>query len=166
MYQPYPTGGQQPMTPVPAEPPQSVRRAVNLMYAGAAVSVVGLIIEVFTVGSLKSAIRSSNSNLTASQIHSVEIGTIVFEVVIGLIGVGLWIWMARMNLAGRSWARILASVLFGLSTLSLLSTIVRPNSAVTVIYEVVVWLVGLGAIWMLWQRESSAYIKASSSRVS
>ena len=80
-----------------------------------------------------------------------------FIILTGLIGVGLWLWMARMNGAGRSWARVVASVLFALSTLSVLTSIARPSAGVTRIFGVLVWLVGLGAIVLLWQRDSSDY---------
>lgn len=164
MYQPYPTSGQQPMAPVPADPPQTVRRAVNLMYAGAALSAIEIIIGLFTVGSLKSAIRSQYPNYSASQIHTAQVAALTVAVVVGLLGVGLWIWMARANLAGRTWARIVATVLFAINTIDLLAAIVQPHSVVSLVLAVLVWLVGLGAIFMLWQRESSAYFQARSAR--
>ena len=164
MYQPYPTSGQQPMAPVPADPPQTVRRAVNLMYAGAALSAIEIIIGLFTVGSLKSAIRSRYPNYSASQIHTAQVAALTVAVVVGLLGVGLWIWMARANLAGRTWARIVATVLFAINTIDLLAAIVQPHSVVSLVLAVLVWLVGLGAIFMLWQRESSAYFQARSAR--
>ena len=165
MYQPYPTGGQQPMAPVPAEPPQTVRRAVNLMYAGAALSAIEIIIGLFTVGSLKSAIRSQYPNYNASQIHTAQVAALTVAVIVGLLGVALWIWMARANLGGRGWARIVATVLFAINTIDVLAAIVQPHSVVSLILAVLVWLAGLGAIWMLWQRDSSAYIQARSNRV-
>lgn len=166
MYQPYPTGGQPPMAPAPADPPQTVRRAGNLMYAGAALSAIEIVIGLFTIGSLKSAIKSQYPNYTASQIHSAQVAALTIAVVVGLLGVALWIWMARANLAGRSWARIVATVLFGINTIDLLAAIVQPHSVVSLILAVLVWLVGLGAIWLLWQRDSSAYIQARSNRIS
>jgi hypothetical protein len=74
MYQPYPGGDQspqqygQPGGPALATPPP-VTRAAQLMYVGAAAS---------------------------------------------LIGVGLWIWMAQMNKAGKNWARITSTVFFAI----------------------------------------------------
>ena len=38
-------------------------------------------------------------------------------VVVGLIGIALWIWMAQMNKRGRNWARITSTVFFALDTL-------------------------------------------------
>ena len=42
---------------------------------------------------------------------------LTLEIVLGLVAAALWLWMARANGHGRSWARILATVLFGLATL-------------------------------------------------
>ncbi len=47
----------------------------------------------------------------------------------GLLAVGLWIWMARANSAGKSWARIAATALFAINTLAVLSTFARPHSS-------------------------------------
>jgi len=164
MYQPYPTGGQGPVAPPQGPPPQPVTMAVRLMYAGAALSGIEIILGLVTIGSLKSAIRSQYPNYSSSQIHTAEVAAIVAAVVIGAIAIGLWLWMAWGNGRGKSWARIIATVLFALNTIDLLTLIARPHSAVSLIFALLVWLAGLGAIYFLWQRESSAYFQAMSAR--
>ena len=164
MYQPYPTGGQGPVAPPQAPAPQPVTTAVRLMYAGAALSAIEIILGLATIGSLKSAIRSSYPGYTASQIHTAEVAAIVAAVVIGAIAIGLWLWMAWANGKGKSWARIVATVLFALNTIDMLTLIARPHSAVSLVFALLVWLAGLGAIYFLWQRESSAYFQAMSAR--
>jgi len=89
-----------------------------------------------------------------------------------LLAVGLWIWMARMNGAGRKWARIVASVLFAINTVDLLITIsqasaitaAEANAGVSIAVGVLVWLAGLGAIVLLWRGESSQYMTAASGK--
>ena len=162
MYQPYPSGGPEPLLPQACPPPQPVRTAVLFMYAGAAMSAIQIILGLITIGSLKSIIRSRYPNYSASQIHAAQIAGVVGIVAVGAIAIGLWLWMAWANGKGRSWARIVASVLFGLNTISLLSQIARPHAAIVLVFEVLVWLAGLGAIFFLWQRESSAYFQARS----
>ena len=95
--------------------------AVWLMYAGAAISAISLIITLVTVGSLKTAIHNADPALTAAKLHNAEVAAVVVAIVFGLIGIGLWLWMARANKAGKSWARITATVFFGLDTLSVLA---------------------------------------------
>jgi len=156
-YQSYPTSGpdQLPQQRPPAPP--SVQTAVKLMYAGAGLQALGIILSLLTLASLKSAILSKFPNYTTSQVHTAETAAIVFVVLVGLIGIALWIWMALANGAGRNYARIIASVLFGLYTIDILASFGRAQSAVGLIFGLLSWLVGLGAIIFLWRRDSSAY---------
>jgi hypothetical protein len=164
MYQPYPTGGQGSATPQQKPAPQPVTMAVRLMYAGAALSAIEIIIGLTTIGSLKSSIRSQYPHYSASQIHTAEVATIVVGVVLGAIAVGLWLWMAWANGKGKNWARIVATVLFALNTLQLLTLIGRPHAAISLVFGLLVWLIGLGAMFFLWQRDSTEYFRAMSGR--
>jgi hypothetical protein len=159
MYQPYPSPGQMP-EPVRPEPPDSVLTAVKLMYAGAVVSALSLIIGLATIGSFRSAIRRAYPNYTPSQVHTAEVGAVTVIVIFGLIGIGVWLWMAWANKKGANWARITASVLFLLDTLSLLAGFARPEPLGTRLLSLLIWLIGLGAIILLWRSDSTAYFKA------
>ncbi len=64
-YQPYPSGGQ-PVEPIRPPAPAPVLTAVKLMYAGAAVSTVSLIISLVDVGGSKAAIRKARPSLSAA----------------------------------------------------------------------------------------------------
>jgi hypothetical protein len=57
MYQAYPGGSEPPGPSQQTTAPLSVLRAVQIMYAGAVVSLIGIVIDLTTVGSLKSAIE-------------------------------------------------------------------------------------------------------------
>jgi len=161
MYQPYPSAGQAP-EPARREPPPSVVMAVRLMYAGAVVSAVSLVVGLATVGSLRSALHKSQPTLTPTQLHDLQTIVVVGSVVIGLISIGLWVWMALMNKAGKSWARIVATVLFGLDTLFLLLGVARAGAAASSLVSILIWLIGLGAVILLWRKDSSEYVTAQS----
>jgi uncharacterized membrane protein (UPF0136 family) len=75
---------------------------------------------------------------------------------LGLVMIALWLWMARASSEGRHWARIVSTVLFGLATLYL----VGSRGVAQVVFAVVVWLVGLGAVWLLWRPTSSVFFQA------
>jgi uncharacterized membrane protein (DUF2068 family) len=162
MYQPYPSGGQMPPEPGRPAPPRPVRTAVILMYTGAALTAVSLIVTILSFHAIETAIRNASTTLTPSQVHSVAVATVAVGVVISAIGIGLWLLMAWANKAGRSWARIVATVLFGLNTLFLLLGIVRARVSASIGFSLLVWLVGLGAIILLWRKDSSEYYAAMS----
>ena len=159
MYQPYPGATQMPDTP-PRTVPQSVHRAVRAMYAGAAASLIYLVSSVVTQGSTKTAIEKRFPNLTASQVTTQQHVLLVASVVAGLISIAAWILIARASQAGKSWARITGTVLFGLATLDALGGLINPVAVPVKILAFVIWLFGLIAVVRLWQAASSAYFKA------
>jgi hypothetical protein len=160
-YQPYPSSGK-PVEPERGEAPPSIQKAVKLMYAGAAVSTVSLIVSLIlplsNVASSKAALKKDHPSLTASQVNQTFNLGIALAVVFGLIGAVLWLWMARANGQGKNWARITSSVFFVLETLSLFSVLNDP-SVLGLVFTAVTWIIGLGAIILLWRRESSDFFK-------
>ena len=160
MYQPYPSSSQTP-EPARAERPNSVRNAVRLMYAGAALSAVVLIDTLLTISTLKHGILDRHPDYTATQRHNAEIAAVVTAVIGGVIAIGLWLWMAWANGRGRNWARIVSAVFFGINTLDLIISFTQVHVLAALIVGVVVWLVGLGAIILLFRKESAPYFARS-----
>jgi hypothetical protein len=158
MYQPYPSTGKPVEPPRPPAPP-SVLNAVKLMYAGAAVSTVSLVISLVSISGTKDAIRKARPSLTAAQVNQLNTFIIALAVVSGVIGVALWLWMARANSQGRNWARIVSTVLFVLATLDMFGVLSQPKTVLGLVFPVLIWLVGLGAVILLWRRESSEFFK-------
>jgi len=157
MVQPYPSAGRMP-GPVPSEPPpSSVVMAVRLMYAGAVVSALSLIVGLATVGSLRDSLHKAQPKLTPAQLHDLQTVVVAGSIFIGAISIGLWVWMALMNKAGKPWARIVATVLFGLDTLFLLLGVARAGAAAGTLVSILTWLIGLGAVIYLWRKDASAY---------
>ena len=164
MYPSHPQGGEMPSEPSRPAPPRPVRTAVLFMYTGAALSAVSLIVTVLSFHSIERAIRNASSTLTAHQVHNDAIVAVTIAVVESLIAIGLWLLMAWGNKNGQSWARIVATVLFGLNTLFLLLSFVRATVSASLAFSLLVWLVGLGAIVLLWRKESSQYFAATAPR--
>jgi hypothetical protein len=163
MYQPYPGGESQLPEPSSRPPiPQSVSRAVQIMYVGAAASIIGIIIDMTTLSSTKAEIIKRSPNLTPTQVTNAEHFAVGLFIVSGLIGAALWLWMAQSCKAGKGWARIVSSVLFGIETISVLAGAAAVASGGAVrIFGIVVWLIGLAAIILLWQRPSTQYFKGA-----
>jgi len=165
MYQPYPPGGQ-PAEPLRPPAPAPVLTAVKLMYAGAAVSAVELIIGLaLIIVDLQAAARG---RFLGHSLAAQKPLIIMLWIVFGLVVIGLWLWMARANGQGRNWARIVSTVLFGLATLQLISqaSVQRPAGHIGfavvvfgVIVPVLALVVGLAVVWLLWRPASGAFFK-------
>ena len=133
---------------------RTVRAAVKLMYAGAAVSTVNLVILLALIG-----------DITVSQLLNTPFITVA--IAWSLAPLALWLWMARENGRGRNWARIVSTVLFGAATLDLTEVFGPPGirlSLVPVIagsptVPVLYWLVGLAVVWLLWRPASRAFFR-------
>ena len=158
MVQRYPSSGK----PVELErlpPPPSVLNAVKLMYVGAAVSTVSLVITLADIGGLKTAIKKAKPSWTATQVNQYDRFFVSLAIVSGLIGIALWLWMSWASRNGKNWARILSTVLFCLATLDLVGVFGQPKTALGLIFPVLTWLVGLGAVFLLWRPDASAFFK-------
>jgi hypothetical protein len=162
MYQAYPGGAQSPVpAPSPTSAPLTVSRAAQVMYVGVAASLVGVVIDLLMRHTIRTAIVQNSTKLTPSQVSNGYHAELVLLIVFGLIGAGLWFWMARSCLAGKNWARIASTVFFGIDTVALLlNATAAPGGGLTRLYGIVVWAIGLTAIVLLWRRSSSAYFHA------
>jgi hypothetical protein len=163
MYQRFPgDAGPGPAEPLTATMPQSVQRAVRVMYAGVAASLIGIAVDLTALSAIRSAITKRSTTMTAAQINTavhVEIGVLIAG---GLIGAALWLWMAQSCKAGKAWARTVSTVLFAIDTASVLASVAAvPGGGLTRIYGLVVWVIGLIAIILLWQRPSSDYFRGA-----
>jgi hypothetical protein len=130
--------------------------AVKLMYLGAVASLAGVIIGLL-LGVSKSDIKKAAPNLTPSQVSTAASVALVAVVIVGLISIAAWIWIALASKRGSNAARITGTVFFGLETLSLLAGLRRPENALVKGYPVVIWLIGLAVIILLWRRESTRF---------
>ena len=163
MYQRFPGEGAQYNEPsAQLTAPQSVLRAVKVMYVGLAASLLGIIIDMTTLSSTRSEILKRNPNYTTAQLNTAEHVEIGFFIVGGLIGAALWLWMAQSCKAGKGWARIVSTVFFGIDTLSVLvGATGMSGGGLARFYGFVVWVIGLVAIILLWQRSSSEYFRGA-----
>ena len=148
--------------------PATMRKAVRFMLAGAAITVVFAVFEVIATIVDKNSIDINGKSPTSSQLAT----EIVFLIVSYIVYILLWVLMARFNRAGMKWARIVASVLFAISTLQLYETVASLHggqviTAADIIFIIITlaqWGVGVGAIAMLWRPDSSAYFQAETLR--
>ena len=169
---PPPPGGMPAMPYQPGGPqatlvrPRAISQAVMLMRVGAALSVVTGLFALTSRDSVRDLIREQVSKqaspLSASDVDVLVNVTMVVAVITGLLGAALWLWMAWANGRGAAWARIVATILFGLSLLSAMLSVLQPQPATSRLLDVAEVLLGAYIIALLYRRESSEFYRARS----
>jgi len=140
----------------------------KMVFGPLGITVVFAVFEVIATIVDKNSIDINGKPPTSSQLLTAVIFLIVSYAIYAL----LWVLMARFNRAGMKWARIVATVLFAISTFQLYETIDSLHggqviTAADIIYIIITlasWAVGVGAIAMLWRSDSSAYFQAQTIR--
>ena len=158
--------------PTPVRP-AAMDLAVRLMYAGAVLQVLaGLASLLQNRDDLRSQIRdqleSQGSEVSDAAVNTAMAVSFGAAIVFGLIYAGLWILMAVFNGRGKSWARIVATVLGGLNIVLTIFGVIASSSAgmaggiVATVFQVLIALLGIFILVLLWRRESSEYYAAMS----
>jgi hypothetical protein len=134
------------------------------MYGGAAAGIVGILVNVTTLGVIRQQRPIMSDALRTSTQHQ----AIAEFIVGGIVVAALWTFMAMSCRVGKSWARILSTVLFAIYTVYATEIVigfdrVNPPGAVHV-YTVIMWLIGLTATILLWGHTASGYFAAPGRR--
>ena len=163
MVQRYPSSRKPVELERPAAPP-SVVNAVKLMYAGAAISIASLVLSLAFSSSLRPAIHKEYPHWTTSQVDRAANGLLVLLVVEAAIEIGLWLFMARANSQGKTWARTIATILFAADTIfAFFEFSTGPKALLDLVFPVVTWLIGLGAVWLLWRPDATVFFRPQGS---
>lgn len=160
MYQPYPGGFQAPERCRPPVPP-SIASACRTMCLGAAASLVGIAVDLATFSLVKSTLKRQTPRLAPAKLAQAEHIDVILLIAGGLIEAALWLWMTWLTRAGRGWARVVSTALFGVATLGELTGAYYGPGDPARIYGMVVWLIGLIAIFLLWQGPSTEFFRGS-----
>ena len=115
----YPQGPATPGSAVRPARPDAMRRAVTLMYAGAALGIIVGIVDGLTTHNATFYYSSASSG--TATVHNAS--SLVAGILEGIINAALWLWMAWKTGAGRNWARVLSSVFFGFACLQLIGAL-------------------------------------------
>lgn len=163
---PRPVAPMAPMTPmappvsVPTGPaPKQVVSAARLMWASAALGVVGVIVLLFSKNSIRSAVLKKNPSYDTDKLNTVVNAAVVTDVVGALLFVVLYVWLSRQLLKGRNWARMTALVFAGLGVLFGLLSLANPTAAATRVLELVTVVIDLGIIYFLVQKPSVQFFR-------
>jgi hypothetical protein len=150
-----------PMTghaPQPVEQPSSIRTAVRLMYIGAALSLSGAVVTLAQIDAIRDTIEDDNPSFSASEVDTAVNVTVGATVIAGLVGIGLWVWMAVKNGQGRSWARVVATVLGALSILfNLFGLASGGATAASLVFSLVSLALAAVILFLLYRPESTRF---------
>ncbi len=146
-------------TAAPLRPrlPTPVLAACWLMYLGAAFSLLHTLVILAMIGKVKAAIIRTHPVFPANTARSLAAVASVEVLVVGVVVVALWIWLASASKQGRRWVRTAGTVLFGAGTFIEFVVLGIPGVASVKAFGFIVWLIGLAAVILLWQRKSGEY---------
>jgi hypothetical protein len=163
-----PALNEQEIQPVVAERPKSVDNAFLLWIIGAAISLLSVIF-IFTVGadaitdSAREGLKNSGRAYTEDDVKNLANATKIIGVVIGLLFVGLFVLFAYKMRAGRNWARIVLTVLGGLSIVFTLIGI-SSTDGLTLVVRLIQAVLTLVAIYFMFRPDANRYFAAGKVR--
>ncbi|UGT57334.1 hypothetical protein [Nocardia asteroides] len=169
--QPYPGGGYAPVPVVEQGPrvvPETVRMAFFVMLAGAVVTLLSAAYMLTTIDQIREeALDASGGVLRGNDLDVAVYAGIGGGLLTSAVSAGLWVWMAFACRAGKNWARITSTVFFGINVLFSLIAVVGVfvgnslgsggGDVQSMIFTGVTFLIGLGAVVLLWQPRAAAF---------
>jgi hypothetical protein len=146
-----------------AEQPQSIANAVKLMYVGAGISLLGILFTVLQKNSIRDQVRDDYPSYSQDKVDSTVSSVIAFAIIGGLIGAGIWLWMANTNGKGKTWARTVATVLGGLNVLfALLGLGMGQSTPLSTVVSLISVVLAATILYLLYRPESNQYYRVMS----
>ncbi len=159
------------VAPPSPERPRLLTSAVDLMWIGAGLALLNVLSTFLFVDDIREAARdqltASGQRVTDSTVDAAVAIGIAAAVAGGLVTIGLWIWMAVMNGKGRSWARVVATVLGAIGMLfSVLglagSGFGAETTPISLASSGINLLLAVAILVLLWNSQNAEYYRAGS----
>jgi hypothetical protein len=147
------------------QPPRQIVLAARLMYVGAAITLVSLIFALMSRDVIRDAVIETQPNLSADEIDAAVNFGYGIATVLPTIAIVLWLWMAWANRRGRSWARIVATILGGLNILFALLNLATGGFGVNTLINLISPALAAVILYMLYRPESGEYYRAMSAKL-
>lgn len=157
---PPPGYGQPPAQP---EPPASILTAVKLMYVGAGLTALWIVVQLAGGDAAREQLESVFPDMSQDELDATASGATFFTALVGAIALGMWLWMAHVNRKGRLWGRIVATVLGVIGILAAVLNLLT-FTLVNLVLNVGLLAVVVGILVLLYRAESSAYYHAASNQ--
>jgi len=136
------------------------------MRVGAVLSVVGILFSFLQRDEIRDQIAEDAATpMTDDELDTAVAFGLGFAVVIGLIGVALWLWMAHTNGQGKTWARTTATVLGGLNVLfTLVGVALGQTTALSLAASVIGLALAVTILVLLYRPDSNRFYDVMSGR--
>ncbi|KUG55667.1 hypothetical protein AVL62_05030 [Serinicoccus chungangensis] len=154
--------------------PQPVGLAEKLMYAGGALSLISGVLALATPedqlrAAVESQLEASGQPVDPAVVDATVSGAPIIGLISGIVVAAIWFLLGFFNGKGKSWARIVATILGVINVVTtligLLGTSMMPGSAAGGTINTILSLLGavLAAVivFLLWRKESTAYFKST-----
>lgn len=146
----------EPVPGIPSQAPGTVRNAVILMYARAALGLISIFVLLATKSPLKTAIHKDNPNYDASKLDNIVNAAVISGLVVGIIFLVLYVLLAVQVAKGKNWARIVTWVISGLGVLSIFG-VISNSTGLTKVVDIVSGLLAIAIIVLLAMGPSNQY---------
>lgn len=138
--------------------PRSIRIAVGLMWVGAVTTLLGIASVFLQYDELRREVRRSDPTLSVSEVDTAVSGALTFIGLIGVVTIGLWMWMAFANGQGRTWARTVATVLGSLNVVATLFRLALvPQTGLSVVLTLLGIALAVSILLLLHRPRSSGW---------
>lgn len=153
--------------PRPAQPedrsltpqaPPSILAAFRLMYVGALLQGLGLVLTWLTRDQLRDTV-AEQQEVSGESLDTAYNITLGGGITINLLAIAMWIWMAHANRNGFSWARIVATVL-GVLNIAFTLYWISQASGLIVVVQLITIAMGATVLFLLYRPDSTAYYTA------
>ena len=140
-------------------PPPSVQNAVKLMFAGAALGVLGMVILWATKGTLQEQIQRSDPSMSFESVTAATNVALTVGSAVLLVVVVLYLLLALQVRKDKGWARIVTLVLSGLGVLTGLASLAQTEPALSRAVSLAALVVDIGILVLLFQARSRDYFR-------
>jgi hypothetical protein len=149
--------------------PRTVLNAVRLMYLGGVAHLAVLITILVTAGDVRSAVRSAvlqHDHAVSAVVLGKVLSTVSAALIVNIVACALltvaWLWLAYLTGMGSAWARVLALIACGFSTMAVGINMAQGDATyapAAMIASGVVWAIGLAAVTLLMWKPSWSYFE-------
>lgn len=144
--------------------PRPLRLALLLMLVGAAASLTQAVLTVVMwdrIWNMAFLVSLTPDMVTGPFLATVDAGFATgYGLVVGVLGLGLWLWMARSTHKGRRWVRVVAIVFGCLAVVSLVVSFAVTLVPAVRVSAVVVAAIGVATVVLLHHRDSAKFLTA------